>query len=156
MIQLTHPGDKSKRSIDFVLKYPPLSYSKIIPDNRKTNQTKKGHSSWLHWTEPTQLTLTNMALEETSATVMLGSSKLLSKLKTFLYNSGIFAWKEQTLQVGRYRSWLMYITWWIISEKEPLEFHIAGYSNGIQNTSHHRSTSRYYGDRLAAHGTTHA
>lgn len=65
-----------------------------------------------------------MALEETNATVMLGSSKLLSKLKTFLYNSGIFPWKEQTFQLGRFSSSIICITWRIISEKEPLEFHI--------------------------------
>lgn len=45
--QLTHPGDKSKRSMDLLPTLPPVSYSKIIPNSRKTNERKRRHGDTL-------------------------------------------------------------------------------------------------------------
>lgn len=138
---------------------PQISSVVIFQDNtwlQKNKLNEDSHSCWLNWIEPTQLTSTNMALEETNATVMLGSSKLLSKLKTFLYNSGIFPWKEQTFQLGRFSSSIICITRRIISEKEPLEFHIAVYSGHFTSPINKPSLWRQARGTCPRAVTTHA
>lgn len=82
MTQLTHPGDKSKRSIDLLPRFPPFSYSKIIPNSRKTNETRKR----------------NLCLVNADHVNMKESIK-----------GRHVAWKETKSQLGVLGSWNVYL-----------------------------------------------